>query len=237
AVELPDRWILSIEDAWMYCPDLRDSYLAAAARFEEAVNNAAVRWGSAGEIPDGAAKRIAGLPEQDWANALEVVNRLAAGPGQALMVRQLSVPGVHSKWIEKNAALLCTLIGLTKSGPHDGTPLERLLQHVGLQAKEAPIHIALRCPKLRAAAGQLAAFHAPIQVLNNSTISPAVLLIVENDELGYTITEDIDGLAVIHGLGAAAPLLAALRWCHTAQVLYWGDIDRAGLSILATLRR
>lgn len=235
--DLPSKWELSIEDAWKYCPELHDAYLAALARFREAVDNEAVLWGSAAEIPEGAAKKIAGLPEQDWANALEVVNRLAAGPGQAMMVRQLAVPGVHSKWIEKNASLLCTLIGLTKSGPDDGTPLDRLLQYVGLQAKEAPIHVALRCPKLRAAAAQLASFHAPIQVLNSSTINPQMLLIVENDELGYTITADIDGLAIIHGLGAAAPLLVALRWCHTARVFYWGDIDRAGLSILATLRR
>jgi hypothetical protein len=128
-------------------------------------------------------------------------------------------------------------MGLSKSGLDDGTPLERLLYYVGLQAKEAPIHVALHCPRLRAASAQLAAVHAPIQVLNNSTIEPPVLLIVENDEPGYTITADLAGLAVIHGLGAAAPLLAALRWYRTARVLDWGDVDRAGLSILATLRR
>lgn len=236
-VELPDRWILPIQDAWRYCPDLHESYRAASARFHEAVNCTAIEWASPAQIPDGAAKKIAALAEQDWVNALEVVGRLAEGPGQAMMVRQLAVPGVHSKWIEKNAALLCALIGLPKSGPTDGTPLERLLRHVGLQAKEAPIHVALRCPNLRAAAGHLTAFHAPIQVLNNSTIDPPIVLIIENDELGYTITADIDGLAIIHGLGSAAPLLAALTWCHTSRVFYWGDIDRAGLSILATLRR
>lgn len=237
SVELPDRWLLSIEDAWTYCPDLHRSYLAAVARFNEAAAHDAVPWADAAHIPAGAAKKIAGLSEQDWANAKEVVSRIAEGPGEAMMVRQLAVPGVHSKWIEKNAALLCSLIGLPKSVRDSGTPLDRLLQHVGLRAKEAPIHVALRCPKLRARAAHLAAFHAPIQILNNSTIDPPVVLVVENDELGYTITADIDGLAIIHGLGAAAPLLAALTWCHTARVFYWGDIDRAGLSILATLRR
>ncbi|WP_166908146.1 Wadjet anti-phage system protein JetD domain-containing protein [Mycobacterium sp. DL440] len=236
-VELASKWELPIDAAWNYCPELHNEYLSAGARFRQAADHPAIIWGSASEIPDGAATKIAALAEEDWAHALEVINRLAAGPGQAMMVRQLAVPGVHSKWIEQNASLLCTLIGLTKAGPDDGTPLERLLRQVGIQAKEAPIHIALRCPKLRATAAQLAAFHASIRALNNSTIDPPVLLIIENDELGYTITADIDGLVIIHGLGAAAPLLAGLNWCHTARVLYWGDIDRAGLSILATLRR
>lgn len=236
-VDIAEKWELPIEQAWNYCPDPHDEYLAAAARFTQAAEHPATIWESPADIPDGAAKMIARLGDADWANALEVINRLAAGPGQAIMVRQLAVPGVHSKWIENNASLLCTLLGLAKAGPDDGAPLDRLLRYVGIQAKEAPIHVALRCPKLRAATAQLGAFHAPIRALNNSTIDPPVLLIIENDEPGYTITADIDGLAIIHGLGAAAPLLADLNWCRTAGVLYWGDIDRAGLSILATLRR
>lgn len=236
-VDIAEKWELPIEQAWQYCPELHDDYQAANARFTQAAEHPATIWASPTDIPDGAAKMIAQLSDEDWANALEVVNRLTAGPGQAIMVRQLAVPGVHSKWIENNALLLCTLLGLAKAGLDDGTPLDRLLRYVGIQAKEAPIHVALRCPKLRAATAQLGAFHAPIRALNNSTIDPPVLLIIENDEPGYTITADIDGLAVIHGLGAAAPLLAELNWCHTARVLYWGDIDRAGLSILATLRR
>ncbi|QNJ94891.1 hypothetical protein HZU40_11980 [Mycolicibacterium fluoranthenivorans] len=236
-VDIAETWELSIEQAWNYCPELQDEYLAATARFTQAAEHPATNWESPTDIPDGAANKIAQLGEDDWVSALEVINRLSAGPGQAIMVRQLAVPGVHSKWIENNASLLCTLLGLAKAGPDDGPPLDRLLRYVGIQAKEAPVHVALRCPKLRAAAAQLGAFHAPIRALNNSTIDPPVLLIIENDEPGYTITADVDRVAIIHGLGAAAPLLADLNWCRTARVLYWGDIDRAGLSILATLRR
>ena len=153
------------------------------------------------------------------------------------MVRQLAVPGVHSKWIEQHATLLGAMIG----APTDtelGDPLTRLIDHIGLKAKETPVHVALRCPRLRAATADLQRFDAPVSVLNASTIRPDVVLVVENDELGHTITTDIDGAAIIHGLGSGAPILVDLQWLTTASiVLYWGDIDRAGLSILATLRR
>ena len=93
-------------------------------------------------------------------------------------------------------------------------------------------------PRLRAATAELHRFDAPISVLNASTIRPDVVLIIENDELGHTLTADIDDAAIIHGLGSGAPILGDLQWLTTAStVLYWGDIDRAGLSILATLRR
>ena len=43
---------------------------------------------------------------------------------------------------------------------------------------------------------------------------------------------------MIGGLGKAAPILAQLNWIHTAErLVYWGDIDRAGIAILASVRR
>jgi hypothetical protein len=61
---------------------------------------------------------------------------------------------------------------------------------------------------------------------------------VENVEPGHTLAADLAGVALIHGLGAGAPILASLNWITTAsEVLYWGDIDRAGLAIVASVRR
>ncbi len=65
--------------------------------------------------------------------------------------------------------------------------------------------------------------------LSSSHLDPRIVLIVENDQPGYTLTVDIPGLAVLHGLGDSATNLITLRWLQTAdRVLYWGDIDRAG---------
>ena len=99
------------------------------------------------------------------------------------------------------------------------------------------MHVTLPCPRLRAEAAGLQRFDATVSVLNESALRPEVVLIVENLEPGHTLA-DLPGVALIHGLGAGAPILASLDWIATAaEVLYWGDIDRAGLAILASVRR
>ena len=236
--DLPNVWTIGTpEEALTLNPGLQHQFRRAATRLNLAVNHPGILWDDIKQVPYTSAKTIARLDDSDWFNAVAVVSQLAAGPVEAMMVRQLAVPGVHSKWIEQHASLLGAMTG----APTDtelGDPLTRLIDHIGLKAKETPIHVALRCPRLRAATAELHRFDAPISVLNASTIRPDVVLIIENDELGHTITADIDDAAIIHGLGSGAPILGGLQWLTTAStVLYWGDIDRAGLSILATLRR
>jgi len=236
--DLPHSWIIAgPEEALTVAPDIAQRYRTTAARLNFAVEHPGVIWDRISQIPQPAAKTIAAFDDADWSSAIAVVSHLAAGPIEATMVRQLAIPGVHTKWIEQNPSLVCAMIGV----PADrslGDPLTRLINHIGLKAKETPVHVALPCPRLRASAANFQRLQAPISVLNASTIRPDVVLIIENDEPGHTLTADIPGAAIIHGLGFGAPILADLHWIASAStVLYWGDIDRAGLSILASLRR
>ncbi|MCH9731932.1 MAG: hypothetical protein K0U84_20035 [Actinomycetia bacterium] len=236
--DLPTAWVIdSAEEALSVVPEIADKYSRARQRFEQAIQLPDVAWGQIDQIPTKSARTIAEFDELDWSKAVAVISYLAAGPGEAMMIRQLAVPGVHSKWIEHNAALLAAMLGV----PADtklGGPLERLMNHIGLKAEESPIHVKLACPQLRAAAGGLADFAAPISALNASTLKPELVLIIENLKFGSSIIEDLDGAAIIYGLGAAATIVCELSWATTAPaVIYWGDIDRAGLAILAGLRR
>ena len=201
------------------------------------MNHPGIVWDDIKQVPYTSAKTIAKLDDSDWSNAVAVVSQLAAGPVEAMMVRQLAVPGVHSKWIEQHASLLGAMIG----APTDtelGDPLTRLIDHIGLKAKETPVHVALEVPTTPRRHRRAHRFDAPISVLNASTIRPDVVLIVENDELGHTITADIDGAAIIHGLGSGAPILGDLRMAHNSiNRALLGRHRPAGLSILATLRR
>jgi hypothetical protein len=237
--ELPTTWVIDDPEAALtVSPDLIAGYQRAVVRVGQAVPLPEIVWDAADDIPLRVARAITELDDADWTNALAVVGHLArVGPGDATMLRQLAIPGVHSKWIEQNAALVCAMLGVP-ADPSAGDPLTRLIAHIGLHAKQTPLHVTVACPRLRAQAGGLRRFHATIPVLNDTVLCPRTMLIVENDAPGQTLETDLDGVAVIHGLGAGAPILADLNWIHTAdRVLYWGDIDRAGLAILASLRR
>ncbi|GAJ83642.1 hypothetical protein NBRGN_065_00380 [Nocardia brasiliensis NBRC 14402] len=236
---LPTVWeIEGPEEALVVAPDVAASYRIAEQRLQEAVSLAGVVWDDISMIPIKNARTIAAFDGKDWTNAVAVVNHLTTiGVGEATMVRQLAIPGVHSKWIERNATVLGAMLGV----PNDrtlGDPLTRLFNHIGLKGKDIPLRVTLACPHLRTKAAGLLRFDATIPILNSSTLCPSAVLVVENLELGHTLPTELPGVAIICGLGSGAPLLAALGWVHAAAcVLYWGDIDRAGLAILATVRR
>ena len=236
---LPEKLVIaSAEDALTPFPDLLDKYHTIVSRLTEAIAHSDVVWMSLPEVPKRCAKIISELDDTDWSTALTVVDYLARNPPADMMVRQLAVPGVNTKWIEQHANLLVALVCPPDVPRIGADSLAQLQHHFRLRAKDTMINIALRCAQLRATVGNLERFAASISVLNTSALHPDIVLITENAELLYTLTLDIDGLAIIHGLGKAVPTLAELQWLQTAErVLYWGDIDRAGLQCLATLRR
>jgi hypothetical protein len=47
---------------------------------------------------------------------------------------------------------------------------------------------------------------------------------------------DLAGAVVVHGSGYGAARLAQIPWIQAGRVVYWGDLDSDGFSILHTLR-
>ena len=233
--ELPTSWTLNDPlEALELSPEIAQQFITARERFAAAIDMPEVVWNSVESIPLTSARTIAKLSDGDWLNATTTVAHIADGPGDALILRQLAVPGVHTKWIEDNAALLGAMLGA--AGP--GDPQTRLETHIGLLAEQAPIDVYLACPRLRAAAAGMDRFAASVSTLDASSLVPESILIVENRKLGNTLDLHAPDLAVLYGLGYGATALADLRWTATAKtIMYWGDIDRAGLAILASLRR
>ncbi len=238
--ELPITWVIDDLDSALAVadPEIVASYELAAGRFAQALATPEIAWNMLSDIPFKSGKTIAGLDDAEWATALTVVTHLVAvGPGDATVLRQIRIPGVHSKWIEQNATLLCAMLG-TDTDSEGADPLTRLIARLGLDAKQTRLQVTLACPKLRAHAAGLRRFHATIPILNDTVLAPAIIVIVENEAPGQTLDLDLGGVAVIGGLGKAAPILAQLNWIHIAErLVYWGDIDRAGISILASVRR
>lgn len=50
------------------------------------------------------------------------------------------------------------------------------------------------------------------------------------------IVPDVPGLVVIHSLGNNLEPLAAIPWLKGAECWYWGDLDRAGMTLLSRAR-
>ncbi|CPT91595.1 Uncharacterized protein conserved in bacteria [Mycobacteroides abscessus] len=236
---LPHKLVVpDLAAALAVAPAAARRYRRAMTRHQQAIANSSVRWTALDEISGDSLSRIEALDDHDWALALELAEYLTSTPVTGMMVRQITIDGLHSKWIEQHAVLVLDMICPPKIELPDGSPLTKLRHILGLRAKDLRINVALRCPQLRAVAAGMERFSTTISTLNDSALAPQNLLIIENDQPGYTLTRDIPNLAVLHGLGDSVTSLTPLRWFQTAsQVLYWGDIDRAGLQAVASLRR
>jgi hypothetical protein len=80
-------------------------------------------------------------------------------------------------------------------------------------------------------------FAASIDDLNRWSVRPDTIVIMENKETGYALTEDHPAAVALHGLGCSVAHYARIDWIGKAQkVIYWGDIDAAGLQFVNDLR-
>jgi hypothetical protein len=64
---------------------------------------------------------------------------------------------------------------------------------------------------------------------------PEIILIVENKESAYLVL-DRPRTVVVHSLGNHLNVLAEIGWLDGAHHLYWGDLDRAGFTLLSRAR-
>ncbi len=80
-------------------------------------------------------------------------------------------------------------------------------------------------------------FAASIDDLNGWPRRPRTVIILENKETGYALNGDLTDVVVLHGEGFSVLHYARITWARDAdKVIYWGDIDTAGLQFVNDLR-
>ena len=190
-------------------------------------------------------RRLTEMDADDYQRLVATVTWLDAHPTSGLMLRQLPIEGVDTKWLGKNKSLVLALLG-DADDPADEAANEvdgpasarmRLHERLGLRVPPDLIQIALLDPKLRSMVGGMRHFAASVEDLNASRLRPRTVIILENKETGYAITSDLDGTVVCHGAGFSLVNYARVTWILNApQVIYWGDIDAPGLQFVSDLR-
>lgn len=174
---------------------------------------------------------IAALPDPEFALLVNVAGWLAEPRARALHPREIPVPGAHTKWFERHAALVALCVAAIRGVEARGDPLEIC----GLRLPSRAIRLRLPCATLRATLGGLADLEAPAEQVACLPLRPRGLLIVENVVSAQALT-DLSGIAVVAGLGAAVAPLESLQWAKDCAWGYWGDLDTHGLAILDAVR-
>lgn len=176
-------------------------------------------------VPDAirsTARLLAALPDDDLPRLLGVLTWLLDNPKSGLLIRQLPVRGVDTKWLGEHRGMVTTLY-------RAATGRESL----GLRAAPSLVRVRFLDPTL--APGDIGDLAAPMADLSALPITPATVLIVENLESLLSLPQ-LSGTVAIHGSGYAVDRIAEIRWVHGPTLLYWGDLDSHGFSILNQLR-
>ena len=191
-------------------------------------------------------RRLTEMDVDEFRRLVATVTWLDANPTSGLMLRQLPIGGVDTKWLGRNKGLVLALLGDTDD-PADEAADEtadgpasarmRLHERLGLRVPPDLIQVAVLDPELRSMIGGMRHFAASVDDLNASGLRPRTVVILENKETGYAITSDLSGTVVFHGAGFSIVNYARVTWIRNApKVIYWGDIDAPGLQFVSNLR-
>jgi hypothetical protein len=176
--------------------------------------------------------------ESSWDKLLAVCRYFIDHPRPRLYLRQLDIPGVDSKFIERHLSILTDLLDAllpedTIDADASGGTTKGFAQRYGL-LHESPT-IRLRVLDAACAVSGLRDLAVPLSDLCQLHMDIDTVFITENKVNGLCFP-DVPRAIVIFGLGYGVEALKAIGWLKSKSIYYWGDIDTHGFHILDQLR-
>lgn len=175
----------------------------------------------------------------EWPRLLAVVTWLVDHPRPGIYLRQVDLPGVHSKFIETHRGVLAELLDLAL--PVDAvdsgkTGISQFPARYGFLEKPTRIRFRVLDPSIRVVPG-LTSSDVTLDADSFSRLNLDVrrVFITEN-ETNFLVFPPVPNSIVIFGAGYGWDALARSHWLKNCSIHYWGDIDTHGFGILDQLR-
>lgn len=229
-----EAWVDTLDDALILIGKTRE-----ARRFVDMVDQTRARMSAV--LPWLAKYPLQALKiADDWPCLISVCAWLTAHPRPNIYIRQIDVPGVHTKFIEHYRPVLNDLFAYALSPEmmdlSAANGLRGFLQRYGFRDK--PVRVRFRV--LDAAHALLPGNHdQDITVCHETfaSLNPRVsrVFITEN-EINFLAFPALTDSMVIFGSGYGVDMLRQAQWLQDKAVYYWGDLDTHGFAILDQLR-
>jgi hypothetical protein len=231
---VPDEvWIDTLEDALALIGKSRD-----ALRFGRIV--ALCRERRPVLLPWLAKNALKALKsDEDWPRLLDIIDWMLAHPRPGIYLRQMDIPGVHTKFIEAHRAVLQELLDL--SLPPEGveceaTGMSRFCRRYGFLDKPLRIRFRILDPeRALLPTGTDQDITINHDAFGRLAMGVGRVFITEN-EVNFLAFPSLPGSMVIFGAGYGFEMLAQVAWLRRRAIHYWGDIDTHGFAILDQLR-
>jgi hypothetical protein len=176
----------------------------------------------------------------DWPRLLAVAGWLTDHPRPGIYLRQVDLPGVHTKFIEAHRNVLAELLDLAL--PPDAVDAMKagINQFSGRYGfLDKPTRIRLRV--LDARIGMVSGTVFPDVALDADSFAkldvPVRRVFITENETNFLAFPTAPETIVIFGAGYGWDALSRADWLRHCSIHYWGDIDTHGFAILDQLRR
>jgi len=141
-------------------------------------------------------------------------------------LREISAPGVDTKFAERHRSDLAGMLGVSSSAAG-------FLDDLGLRSK--PGMVRLRPAPSLGLPVPLSDLAMRADELAQLSVEPRIAVIVENEISFLSVEVPADGV-VLWGKGFEVDSVGRLPWLAGVEVVYWGDLDTHGFAILDRLR-
>ena len=174
-----------------------------------------------------------------WPRLLAIVGWMRQNPRPDIYLRQVDIPGVHSKLIEKYRSVLTKLFDLVlPEGTVDYSAggVSGFCRRYGFRDRPLRLRFRILDP---AHAVFSTGTDQDIEILHDTfaRLDPPIdkVFITEN-EINFLAFPPVASSMVVFGAGYGFEMLARARWLNDRNIHYWGDIDTHGFAILDQLR-
>lgn len=194
-----------------------------------------------------------------WPQLLAVASWRLAHPAPGIYLRQVDVPGVHTKFIEAHRATLCEWLDLLldagqihpqysgvanfalRYGFTDKPVRVRLRVLDTAIAVVAKSDVGERRPANPGPTGLPAGADITLDIhtLGQLPVNrwPLHRVVITENETNFLALPPLRGTLALFGAGYGWDALARVAWLQQCDIDYWGDIDTHGFAILHQLRR
>lgn len=165
-----------------------------------------------------------------WQRLLDTVAWIDERQQPGIYLRQVDVPGVDTKFIERNRGVLSDLLDLQLSEGRVDVGAADFERRYGFRRKPAYVRFRVDAGGgWREMTVRAEEFAAP-----PAGVTRAVVL---ENEITYLAVPCPPSAMLVLGGGYAVPVLESLGWLTDLDLAYWGDIDTHGFAILDRLRQ
>ena len=169
---------------------------------------------------------------------LAVCKFLQANPHPNLYVRELSISGVDTKFIQKNRAVIDMFLKSILDTSTYSSEIQKLSENgfekkYGFKFEEPLVRFRILDEKLYLQG--MSDITLPISEFKRLKMACDTVYIVENKITTLSFPKRVNSI-VIFGKGYGVGILKDVAWLRSKNIFYWGDIDMDGFAILSQAR-